>query len=167
MTEERRNTGVVASAQSQGRLGSRAVLIGGFAALLVLMAIICIDSLHTLGVFETDNTQIREDFLYRERTLEQVRAGLYETSNIVRDYILIESDPHAQEMLRTEFQSIHNETTAVLKACIQSLPTGKREPFQHLAAELDNYWSTIGPPFELRAKEKKELGKSVLHGDVL
>jgi signal transduction histidine kinase len=167
MIKKRRNTPVASSAKSQRRLGSRAVLIGGFAALLVLMAIICIDSLHTLGAFGTDNTQIREDFLYRERTLEQVRAGLYETGNIVRDYILIESDPHAQEMLRTEFQTIHNETTAALKACIQSLPTGKREPFQHLAVELDNYWSTIGTTFELGAREKKELGNSVLHGDVL
>jgi histidine kinase len=167
MIEEGRNAPVASSAQNQSRLGSRAVLIGGFAALLVLMGVICIDSLHTLGAFETDNTQIREDFLYRERTLEQVRAGLYETGNIVRDYILIESDPHAREMLRTEFQTIHNETTEALKACIQSLPAGKREPFQHLAVELDNYWSTIGPTFELGAKEKKEPGNSVLHGDVL
>jgi signal transduction histidine kinase len=167
MIKKRRNTPVASSAQSQRRLGSRAVLIGGFAALLVLMAIICIDSLHTLGAFETDNTQIRQDFLYRERTLEQVRAGLYETGNIVRDYILIESDPHAQEMLRTEFQTIHNESAAALKACIQSLPTGKREPFQDLAVELDNYWSTIGTTFEFGAKEKRELSNSVLHGDVL
>lgn len=115
MIEEMRNAPVALSAQSQRRLGSRAVLIGGFAAVLILMAIIRIDSLHTLGAFETDNAQIRQDFLYRERTLEQVRAGLYGTGNIVRDYILIESDPHAQEMLRTEFQTIHNETTAALK----------------------------------------------------
>ena len=54
---------VASFARSQRRLGSRAVLIGGFAALLILMAIICIDSLQTLGKFETDNTQIREDFL--------------------------------------------------------------------------------------------------------
>jgi signal transduction histidine kinase len=167
MIEKRRNTPVASSTQNQRRLGSRAALIGGFGALLVLMAILCIDSLHTLGTFETDNTKIREDFLYRERTLEQVRAALFETGHIVRDYIQIESDPHAQGLLRTEFQSIHDETTAALKACIQSLPPGKREPFQHLVVELDNYWSTIAPAFALGSKEKKERGDSVLHGDVL
>jgi len=67
-------------------------------------------------------------------------------------------------MLRTEFQTIQNETTATLNACIQSLPAGKREPFQHLAVELGNYWSTIGPISTLGAKEKKELGNSVLRG---
>jgi hypothetical protein len=167
MTEKRRNKPVASSAQSRRRLGSRAALFGGFGALLILMALMCIDSLHTLGAFETDNTQIRQNFLYRERTLEQGRAGLYETGNIMRDYVLIASDPHGQEMLRRELQSIENVTTAALKECIQSLPTGQREPFQHLAVELDNYWSTIGPIFALNAREKKELGNSVLHSDVL
>jgi len=167
MTEKKRNKAVASSAQSRRLLGSRAALFGGFGALLVLMALICIDSLHTLGAFETDNTQIRQNFLYRERTLEQVRAGLYETGNIMRDYVLIESDPHGQEILRSELQSIENETTAALKACIQSLPTSKRGPFQHLAVELDNYWSTIGPIFASDVREKKEVGNSVLHSDVL
>ena len=167
MTEKERSTKVASRVQSRRRLGSRAVLLGGFGALLILMAIICIDSLHTLGEFQTANTQIRQDFQYREHTLEQVRAGLYESGNIVRDYILMESDPDAQAMLRTEFQTIQNETTATLNACIQSLPAGKREPLQHLAVELGNYWSTIGPISALGAKEKKELGNSVLRGDVL
>ena len=167
MTEKERSTQVASRVRSRRRLGSRAVLLGGFGALLILMAIICIDSLHTLGEFQTANTQIRQDFLYREHTLEQVRAGLYESGNIVRDYILMESDPDAQAMLRTEFQTIQNETTATLNACIQSLPAGKREPFQHLAVELGNYWSTIGPISALGTKEKKQLGNTVLRGDVL
>lgn len=167
MIEKEPNTPVASQVQSRRRLGSRAALFAGFGALLILMVIICIDSLHTLGEFQTANTQIRQDFLYREHTLEQVRAGLYESGNIVRDYILIESDQNAQAMLRTEVQTIHNETTATLNTCIQSLPTGKREPFQHLAVELENYWSTIEPIFALGAKEKKELGNSVLRGDVL
>jgi signal transduction histidine kinase len=167
MIQKEPSTQAASQVQGRRRLGSRAVLFAGFGALLILMAIICIDSLHTLEEFQTADTQIRQDFLYREHTLEQVRAGLYESGNIVRDYILIESDPDAQAMLRTEFQTIHNETNATLSACIQSLPTGKREPFEHLAVELENYWSTIGPNFALGAKEKKELGNSVLRGDVL
>src|SRR4029077_6999813 len=108
--------------------GSRAAMFAGFGALLILLAIICIDSLHTLATFETNNTQIRQDFLYRERVLEHVRAGLYESGNILHNYILMESDPHEQEMLLTELQSIENETTEALKACMQSLPPGKKEP---------------------------------------
>lgn len=167
MTEKKPDTLVASPVRSRQRLGFRTALFAGLGALLTLMAIIYIDSLRTLGTFETNNTQIRQDFLYRERTLDQVRSGLYETGTIMRDYIAIESDPHAQEMLRAEFQSIHNETTAALKTCIQSLPAGKREPFQVLSMEMEEYWSMIGPIFALGAKEKKELGNAVLRRDVL
>jgi signal transduction histidine kinase len=54
-----------------------------------------------------------------------------------------------------------------LKACIESLPAEKRGPFQHLAAELENDWSTLGPIFALGAKEKTGQGNSALNRDVL
>ncbi len=109
MIEKEPSTQVASKVQNRRRLGSRAALLAGFGALIILMAIICIDSLHTLGEFQTANTQIRQDFLYREHTLEQVLAGLYDSGNVVRDYILMESDPDAQKILRTEFQTIHND----------------------------------------------------------
>jgi signal transduction histidine kinase len=166
MIEKKSETLIVSKALSRNRLGSRGALFGGFGALLVLMAIICLDSLRTLGAFATYDTQVRQELLYRERTLEQIRAGLYESSNIARDYILIKSDPQAQEILRIELQSIQNETTTALKACIQTLPLSKREPFQRLALELEHYWTTIGPILALSPKEKN-LGNDVLRGDVL
>jgi signal transduction histidine kinase len=167
MTEKKPDTLLASKGRGRRQLGSRGALFAGFGALLTLMAIICVDSLRTLGAFATHNTQIRQELLYRERTLEQVRAGLHESSNVAHDYILIDSDPQAQEILRTELQSIQNETTAALTACIQSLSTGKKEPFQRLALELEHYWSMIGPIFALRAEEKKNLGNSVLRGNVL
>lgn len=167
MTTQKMDAPVAFPSKTPRRFGSRPALFAGFGALLALMAIICIDSLHTLGAFETKSTQIRQDFLYRERTLERVRVALYETGNILRDFILVESNPQAQEMLQTEFQSIRSETTAALKSCIQSLPADKKEPFQHLAVELDNYWSTVGPIFAMGAKEKRQPRNSVLSRDVL
>jgi len=167
MTQETQANRVSSQARNRVRAGSRAALSAGFGAVLILTSIICIDSLRTLGAFEINNAQIRQDLLYRERTLGQVRASLYESGNIVRDYILVEPDASAQERLRTELQSIHLETTRALQACIQSLPAAKREPFQHLAMELENYWSTIDPIFAPDAKEKMKQGDSPLRRDVL
>jgi signal transduction histidine kinase len=145
--------------------GSRVALVAGFGALLVLMAFICIDSLHTLGVFESENIQIRQDFLYREHTLDQVRASLYESANMVSDYFRVESDSHLQETLRADLQSIQTETTTALKSCIQSLPTGGREPFRHLAVEMEGYWSTIDPLFTVDAKVSEKSDNSALRND--
>ena len=137
MIEKTLDTLLDSPVQGRRQFGSRAALFAGFGTLLILMAIVSIDSLRTLQAFETHNTQIRQDFLYREHTLEQVRTSVYESGDIMSDYTVIESDQHTQERLRTEFQSIHKATTASLQACIQSLPTDKRESFQHLAEELD------------------------------
>ena len=168
MTTQKMDTPVAFQAETRRRFGSRAALLAGFGALLVLMAIICIDALHTLAAFETNDTLIRQDFLYRERTLEQVRASLFESGTIMHDYVLLGgSERQAQETLLTELQSIRNETAAALKTCIQSLPAEKQKPFQHLAVELENYWLKAGRTFAPGGKGKIELGNSVLRADIL
>ena len=167
MTEMKPDQPVASKAPSREWFGSRAALFAGFGTLLILMATVSIDSLYTLGAFETHNTQIRQEFVYREHTLEQVRTGVYESGDIMSDYAVIESHLQSQERLRTEFQSIRNETTASLKACIESLPTDKRESFQHLAEELERYWLKVDPLFALHATGKKGLGHSALRSDVL
>ena len=166
MTEKKLDTLVASPVQGRRQFGSGSTLFAGFGTLLILMAIISIDSLYTLEAFENHNSHIRQEFAYRENTLEQVRTGIYESGDILSDYAAIESDPQSRERLRTEFQSIRDETTASLKACIQSLPTEKRESFQHLAEELDRYWSEVDPIFALPATEKKGLGHSVLSSGV-
>ena len=130
-------------------------------ALLVLMAIVCIDALHSLSAFETNDTQIRNDLVYRQRTLEQVRDGLYESGTMMRDYLLVGgTEPQAQQKLHKELQSIHDGNAAAVEACIQWLSADKREPFQRLAVELDNYRSTVGSPILAAQKGKTAPGDS-------
>jgi hypothetical protein len=111
MTENKLGTLLASPVLGRRQFGSRALLFAGFGTLLVLMAVISMDSLYTLEALETHNTQSRQDFVYRKHTLEQVRSSVYESGDIMNDYTVIESDPHTQEKLRTKFQSIHNETT--------------------------------------------------------
>jgi len=166
MTETKETLRVASQSYSQRRFGPRAELFAGFGALLALMAVMSIDSLRTLRAIETSDAQIRRDFLYRERTLEQARTGLYESGNIVRDYILGGSDRNAQARLHQEFQSIRDATNAALRSCIESLPPSGRGPFQHLAAELQNYWSALDPIFESDAKEAQKRSDSFLRSGV-
>jgi signal transduction histidine kinase len=166
VTETKATLPVASQSYSQKRFGPRAALFAGFGALLALMAVMSFDSLRTLRAIETSDAQIRRDFLYRERTLEQVRAGLYESGNIVRDYILGGSDRKAQATLRQEFQLIRDATNTALNSCIESLPPDARAPFQHLAAELQNYWSALDPIFQSDAKEPQKRSESFLRSDV-
>ena len=97
MTAPTGKTPTASQPKAQRRLGSRIALLVGFGALLMLMAFIGADSLRTLGAFEASNNQIRQDFLYREHTLDQVRAGLYESANLMTEYLLMEPSPQSRE----------------------------------------------------------------------
>ena len=79
MTEKQLDALVASPVQGRRQFGSRMALFAGFGTLLILMATVSIDSLYTLEAFETHNTQIRQDFLYREHALEQVRTSVYES----------------------------------------------------------------------------------------
>ena len=86
--------------QGRPRFGSRATLSAGFGMLLILMAITSLDSLSTLRAFENHTNYIRQDLAHRENTLEQVRIGVYESGDILSDYVVIESDSQSQERFR-------------------------------------------------------------------
>src|ERR1700730_8199378 len=106
MTEMKPDEPVAFMTRNREWFGSRVALFAGFGTLLILMATVSIDSLYTLEAFETHNTQIRQEFVYREHTLEQVRTGVYESGDIMSDSAGIESDPPSQARLRNEFQSM-------------------------------------------------------------
>jgi len=166
MTDDTGNAAMGSRVRSWRESGSRAALVGGFGTLLLLMVFTSFDSLHTLETFEATNNQIRQDFLHREQTIGQIRGGMYESANITSDYILNDLNPDAQETLRAELQSVRSETTAALRACIQSLPTGKTEPFQRLATELESYWSMTDAIVAVDSQEKTMRGEALLHSDV-
>jgi len=146
--------------------GARSALIAGFGALLILMGFICVDSLHTLAAFASNNAQIRKDFLYREQTLTQVRTSLYESGVIMRDYILAETGPAEQRALEAEIRSSREQTSSVLKACVRTLPAAESTPFKDLQQEMERYWSMLDPIFAMSENEKRKSGGAVLRNDV-
>jgi signal transduction histidine kinase len=141
MIEEEKEVQLILRTPRHRQLGTRAALLAGFGALLALMAIICVDSLLTMRQFETSNVQIRQDFLKRESALERVRAGLYESGNIIEAYA--ESPAEIKKTYEGQLESIQKDTTAQLQARIDSLPPDSKPAFQRLDSELGKYWATI------------------------
>jgi len=155
----------VASGTGRG-LGARTALIAGFGALLILMGIICVDSLHTLAAFASNNAQIHRDFLDREQMLEQVRTSLYESESLMRDHVLADSDPAAQGALESEIRASREQTASLLEAHIRTLPAAEAQPFQNLEQEMERYWSMLDPIFAMSEEKKGKAGDAVLRNDV-
>jgi hypothetical protein len=127
------------------RWGARIARIAGFGGLLAILAAEGFYSLKVAWQIQVSNTEMRRNFLSRERTLEQVRSALHESGNVVRDYVLVETGENKAETLRTELKTIRDDMQTALKVYSLSLRPKERGPFQQLATEVKTYWSTLDP----------------------
>ena len=73
------------------RIGPLAAIIFGFSALLVLMAILALDSIRALRELEASSSRVRQGYLSRERSLRKIRVSIYESGNLLREYALADS----------------------------------------------------------------------------
>src|SRR5882757_1476159 len=60
----------------------------GFGGLLLLMAFAGLDAVRVLHSIQSRNDRIRQDFLARNRLLNQIRSDLYVSGTYMRDYLL-------------------------------------------------------------------------------
>ncbi len=132
---------VLSPANIGSRVGPRAAMIAGFGALLLLMGILSFDSVRLLVELEARSARVRQDYLNRERTLEDIRSSLYESDNILREFRIVERNTGGLDSFRHQLQSMRDRTNATMSSCIRSLTGDQRVPFQNLSDELNNYWS--------------------------
>src|SRR5215472_900052 len=154
-------------AHRPNRWGAGIARIAGFGGLLAILSAEGFYSLKIAWQIQVSNTEMRRDFLSRDRTLEQIRSALYESGNVVRDYVLVEPGENKAEALSTELKTIRDHMEAALKVYSLSLRPEEREPFQQLASEVETYWSTLEPIFEWDAKARRNRGNSFLRNEVL
>jgi signal transduction histidine kinase len=149
------------------RWGPRIARIAGFGGLLAILAVEGFYSLKIAWQIQVSNTEMRRGFLSRDRTLEQIRSALYESGNVVRDYVLVEPGEDKTERPRTELKRIRDDMEAALRAYSLSLRPKEEEPFQQLNNEVETYWSTLQPIFDWDAKARRNRGNSFLRYEVL
>src|SRR5258708_35111094 len=90
------------------KLVTQVVLVVGFGALLAMMALAGIDSISVLVQIHARNLEIRRNYLIRNRSLEQIRAGLYVSGTSAQDYLL-EHDALAAENYRATLQTARKD----------------------------------------------------------
>jgi len=96
-------------------LNSRFMLILGFGGLLLLMALAGFEAIGELRQIKAANDVIREQFLARNRVLNQVRADLYLSGSDIRDYLLEpearSAEAHRDSLIKTR-EEMHNAIAA-------------------------------------------------------
>jgi hypothetical protein len=111
-----------------GKFTTRAALLAGFGGLLVLMAFAGFDAVSILRQIQTRNERIRNDFVDRNRTLEQIRSDLYLSGTYIRDYLL-EPDARAAEGHRARMEKTHRKMDTALNTYKKFLPSQEAAAF--------------------------------------
>jgi signal transduction histidine kinase len=144
----------------------RIPLLAGFGSLLLLMVLAGVYGLTTLGQVRATAAREREVYLNRNRALDRVRAGIYQSGTTVRDYLLAsdQSDSRAQF---EHWSEVRRDTDQALAECFALIDTQEMEPLRSLQSEVQVYWKLLEFIFELPADNKLLKGSRYLSAEVV
>jgi signal transduction histidine kinase len=117
----------------------RRVLLAGFGGLLTLMLAGGIDSLIRLHEVNRQEAGLREVYLQRALSLEQIRAGIYQSSILLRDYLLARDSPSAQEVA-DKWSEIRRKTDQVIAQRAAAVEPEEAPLFRDLRNQVKEYW---------------------------
>ena len=144
---------------------SRLALFVGFGGLLTIIALSGFDALRVLSQFRKQDDQIRRQFLFRNRVLNNIRAEVYISGTYVRDYLL-EPDPERASGFGTSLQGVRRQMESELSAYAGQLEPTESAHYEALRTELAQYWSVLEPILTWDAQKRKTLGYAFLRDAV-
>ena len=146
-------------------VSSRAVLLGGFGGLLLLMTFSGVDATQALEQIQESNAAIRQAFLARTRLLDRIRADLYVSGTYVRDYLL-EPETGRAEGHRDSVLETRRDMDKALSEYRTLLQNEETASFQHLTGELAGYWGILEPVLQWTPGQRRQAGYIFLRDEV-
>src|SRR5690349_243312 len=122
--------------------GGRGLLYLGFGGLLVLMLAAGIDALLVLRSVRHSDASIRDVYFRRSRALDEVRAGIYQSAIVMRDYLLA-VDRQVADAQVERWNTIRLRTDRALNEMAASMDPAESSPFRSLQAEVQVYWKLL------------------------
>lgn len=146
-------------------LNTRFALIAGFGGLLVIITLAGIDTLRVLKQIRANGSQIRQEFLFRNHVLNDIRSDLYLSGTYVRDYLL-EPDFERAESYRTTLEKVRTGMDSALEAYGSRLAPEESRHYTALKIELAQYWNVLEPVLQLNNQERQNKGYAFLRDEV-
>lgn len=144
---------------------SSLILIIGFGGVLVLMAYAGWNTRRALDQTEQRGARIQQDFVLRNRLLNQIRADVYISGTYVRDYLL-EPERQRADAYRADLVHVHRDMEAAIDSYANLTGASAATPLNRLRAQLADYWRVLEPALEWKGVERHEKGYGFLRDDV-
>jgi signal transduction histidine kinase len=138
------------------------VLSVGFGGLLAFIVAAAIGTLVQLDRVRIDDTRVRQGFLGRLHSLEQIRADIYLSGTYIRDFLL-SPDRSGAEAQQARINAIERETRSALEGYSHSLDPAEQAAFESLRSEIDAYWEVLQATFNWTPEERERLKYSFFY----
>lgn len=145
---------------------TRRLLLIGFGGILLLLALTGLNAVSVLRTIQTRNERIREDYLNRERILEQLRSNVYLSGTYARD-LLLEPDPARAEMHRNELEGARAQIESMIAEYARILRGNERPAFQQFEKEVSAYFDSLQPALQWNAEQRRALGYQYMQNSLL
>ena len=145
---------------------SRRLLLVGFGGLLLLIAFTGLNALSVLRKIETRNESIRQDYVNRDRIVQQLRSDIYLSGTYVRD-LLLEPNPALADVHRSELETARVRIQSMLAAYRQILRGEEREPFLEFANAVQTYFDSLRPALQWDPNQRRALGYAFMKNSLL
>jgi signal transduction histidine kinase len=146
--------------------GGRRLLLAGFGGLLVLMMVAGGDALLVLRQVRASDTQVRDVYVRRSRALDQVRAGIYQSAIVMRDFLLA-SDPEVAAAQAASWKEIRVRTDSALRDGAGALDKAEQVPYSNLEAEVSVYWKLLDFITQMREKDTRRRNSEYLSNELV
>jgi signal transduction histidine kinase len=151
----------IASAPGQARI----VLWSGFGGLLLLMFLLGSSAVSFLYQIEIRQQQIRQEYVSRDRTLEELRSSIYLSGTFVRDFLLDRSSPPSPEH-ETQFRRMRRQIEAGLQQFAKQLP-GSEPGIDETRNAVDGYLAETSAVFAWTQDERARRSYEFVQNELL
>lgn len=145
---------------------TRRLLLIGFGALLLLLAVSGFGALSVIRNIQQQSDRIRDDYVQRDQTLEQLRSNIYLSGTYVRD-LLLEPDAARAELHRRELESDLRLIGSKITDYQPLLTNEERAPFNEFKTELEAYFKSLEPALRWDAPQRREFGYNFMQNTLL
>ncbi|MDQ2776751.1 MAG: histidine kinase [Acidobacteriota bacterium] len=145
---------------------TRRLLLIGFGGLLLLLAFTGFNALSVLNRIQTRNAGIRQDYLDRDRILQQLRSDVYLSGTYVRD-LLLEPNPTRAAVHRNELNDARGRIESMITAYQTILRGEERAPFERFTKEVVSYFDSLRPALQWDSNQRRQFGYTFMKDSLL
>ena len=147
------------------KIGGRPLLLAGFGSLLLLMLVAGGYALGTLEQVRRTDLKERDTHLLRDRALNRVQTGIYQSAIIMRDFLLAPDETSGRIEIE-RFAATRDQTDLALAECAKLIEPAENEALRELKMELQVYWKLLKFISEIPPENRLMRGSEYLSKQV-